>query len=403
MSEFATLERVPIRLRHPAAARLSTTAIWVLTVSVSIYGALALAGQSVSGVLPTAVSIVVGLCLLVLTMRLIEGANVPRAQLSLMLIVAVSGAMPIFVGVTPGAQIGDWVYAHMTLSALLLVADLVSARTIRSALSFIMVASLLTMFLGSAAFSVDERSVFEGGRLTGVLGHPNITGVAAALAIVCYIFTAKRFERVLGVALATVVGIGSVSITSIVALAAALLVAFFGRRLANLIVVLGLAVFMVPLVIVMTSRSGLDLSLLTGRVEIWAWLAATDINSAVGNGLTFFTDLRSSHDIVWFHAHNQALMDFTTQGVPGIILSFLTLAILGFAFARKEPLRLAAWVILVTHATTEIPLFLDHPSGRLMLLGAFVLVMCSSDVRDILIRSGRAWDAVAAKDEALRN
>ena len=274
-------------------------------------------------------------------------------------IIVLSGVLPILQPTQYPGNAGRWVITHLVVASFVLVYKAYSSQELLKPLLVLVMGSLLPLLWG-AGYSVDERSLLTVGRLTGVFGHPNVTGIAAVLLIILASTKLKPSKSAM-FAGASVLAL-SVSLTAFIALGLAVLVYFAGRlagRVSALVLVVASAV---PIYLVFGGNLGLDYSLFTGRVSIWVWLSQVQINPLQGNGIGFFQAFLDERAINWFHAHNQFVMDFATQGMPGL---FLTAALIASIFwATWNSPNVSAFTllaILLIEMTTEIPLYLDSP------------------------------------------
>lgn len=319
----------------------------------------------------------------------------------------IAAVVPVLLPPDLGTRVTwPWIVAH---AVLLLFVGLHSAfhrRDVTHCLTVLMISSVVSIVFGANAFLVDPRNLFFSGRLTGVLGHPNLTGIAAVLGILLCLSN-RRLLSALGVS-SIIVLLCSFSITSFVALAVGgVLIYTTNRALRASAALLALTSYFVPLLLVALFARGLNVQLFTGRVAVWEWIASLHFNALFGNGLTLFEDQAARHWIPWVHAHNQLLMDLATGGlILASVTIIIVLALWSRALSAIDPLPLSICAILTVHCFSEVPFFLDSPSGRLVLLVPLVLTILSK--ADILSdkkpsHSRLALGQVEQKDRVLRN
>lgn len=266
--------------------------------------------------------------------------------------------------------------AHVLVVGFVGAAPRLGEKDVFVVLTVMIVLSLLTPFvLGSAAFSVDERSLLSLGRLTGVFGHPNLTGMAGALVVVL----AWRHP---GRRLACVVAIGclalTASLTGMVAAAAGVASLMLGssapaRRALTTAVVVALAA---PALVAFLAPEWLTAGLFTGRGAVWLWVAQSDLDRVRGAGTELFDALRGSwFPIGWYHGHNQVLNDIAVGGVSLLATTAALLGRLRHLVADRR--AFAVWTVLAVTCITETPLHLDYPGSRVLLVGLVVIVLLS--------------------------
>jgi O-antigen ligase len=241
------------------------------------------------------------------------------------------------------------------------------------------IASLLTVALGPLAFSEDTRSVLFATRLTGVLGHPNVTAFMAVCAIVFGLHLGKRISTYLVVA--AIVTLATFSLTSFLALISGLVVLKILRtsRQRGIALKLSLAIMALPMIGVIGLGWSLNPELFTNRTSIWSWLKSYGAPPPFGYGLGFLNQRQAAGEVLWVHAHNQLMMTYFTQGIVGLLV-VVTLLLLLLKNSKFEPLSSSLFVMLCIGCTTEIPLFLDYPSGRW--LGCVVILILIKKYRD---------------------
>ncbi|MFB9818551.1 hypothetical protein [Arthrobacter ramosus] len=280
----------------------------------------------------------------------------------------------------PG-QNAQWVLAHVALIAMIFCAQFFSPQFIGGILRAGLMGSLLTLLGGANALSVDERSLFLlDGRLRGVYGHPNITGMVAVIALLLAIGN-SRWKKV-DVVLSVAVIASAVSLTSLVAaalgLAAWSLRSLLARRIAW---VVGLASLFVPALAVVMLGPRLDPALLTGRAAAWEWVLGLQIPVVSGLGIGLFDSLGAGKFVQWFHAHNQFIMDFSTGGLPLAGLTLGILAVLGFwAASTRDRRPFVMWFVLILQCFTEVPLWLGYPNGTLLSTSIIILLILGLEV-----------------------
>lgn len=308
----------------------------------------------------------------VIVMRLYERRRIPAWQKTSAVVLIALALIPAAAGGNPNGSVVLWIFGHLLAALILLQVDLLLFCDLRAALNFAMIFSVATIAFGELAFSVDPRSIVDAGRLTGVFGHPNVTGVAAALAALVNMFGPRRKFRRFFVVVALIVCLLSLSLTAILSLIFGFSVTLVRSvRVRWTAWTFGIvAFFIVPLIVILFDVL-LDPIFLTGRAEIWIWLYDVSDISAVGEGLDLFNGHRDYALIPWFHAHNQALMSLVTVGVLGMVLVASLVWILGVHAVRPGGVQFAVWIVLIVHSITEVPIHIDYPGARLFL---FVLV-----------------------------
>lgn len=370
-------------------------ALWVAIARLALY--VAVLGMSASTILgflqrsslqsvATSGSAIIVLLLLfgATFLSVVEGERPGRGLAGPLVIVLLSGLLPIVQYLLNGHSIEiSWLIAHAVLFLFIFLRPAYDLQILFRCLVLVMILSIGTMFLGQAAFSLDERNVFASGRLTGVLGHPNLSGMAAAIAIVVAIHLGRA--RSLQMALSLVVLVGSLSLTSMVCLAVglALIATAPSRQWRNLVIFGGVAAYLAPATWVFAGMNSLSSDLFTGRVAVWEWVANQPFNRAIGEGLNVFTSHSAIGAIPWVHAHNQFLMDLASGG---IVLAALTVSLFVALGKRANVsgnlLALAIWGMLLVQSITEVPLFADYFGGRLILtLVAILLITAGAQVK----------------------
>lgn len=289
------------------------------------------------------------------------------------------GVLPlIFKGVLVGNPL-TWFLSNVTLAAFYICAKFISVKLVWQLLGALNIGSLLTVFLGPLAFSEDTRSVIFASRLTGVLGHPNVTAYMAVCTIVLGLYLGKKFT--IYMLCAALVTVATFSLTSFLALFAGLivLVVFKKPRQRLFVSKLALGASSFPLVGVIVLGLNLGPDLFTNRSSIWSWLRSYGTPPPTGYGLGFLNQQQAAGEVVWVHAHNQLMMNYFTQGIVGLLV-VCGLLIFLMNGAEHNQLSSALFVMLCVECTTEIPLFLDYPSGRW--IGAVLVLVLIRSFRD---------------------
>lgn len=314
----------------------------------------------------------------------LTSSKVDFIGLSLFSILILSAAVPFIQRqILIDNTVRTWVVAHLIVALPVLMWRLIRLRTISLFLFLTSTISLVTIWFGYKAFSIDEKSLLSLGRLTGIFGHPNITGASAALLVLLLVSNKKI--NTLPFFTACALMLASLSTTSILALTASLIVLKISSPKIKLLVFwLSMFSLFIPLLLI-SFKIPVDTSLFTGRVKIWEWLSNYKVDFLNGSGLGLFETLHRSGQIPWVHTHNDLLMELTTGGLFAGITFILTVALLGFISLRSETnLSFAAWVFLVVTCFSEIPIFLDYPGGRtLFAIVSILLILISAKQRKI--------------------
>lgn len=291
----------------------------------------------------------------------------------------ICGALPfLFKGVLAGNPL-TWFLSNVALAAFYISAKFISLKLIWQIMGALNIASLLTVALGPLAFSEDTRSVLFASRLTGILGHPNVTAFMAVCTIVLGLHLGKRISPYM--LSAGLVTLATFSLTSFLALIAGVIVLVVLRtqRQRSFALTLSLAVMAFPIVGVIGLGLNLSPELFTNRSSIWSWLKSYGSPPTTGFGLGFLNQQQAAGEVVWVHAHNQLMMSYFTQGIVGLIaISALLLFVM--KGMKDDSLSSALFVMLCVECTTEIPLFLDYPSGRW--IGTVVVLILIKKFRD---------------------
>ncbi len=233
------------------------------------------------------------------------------------------------------------------------------------ALGILNIGSLLTSFLGASAFSEDTRSLLFPFRLTGLLGHPNVTAFVAAITVVYGIHRNQMKSPIL---ISAVVVLGATfSLTSVFCVITGLSILLLGRyrKIASSVSAFTMLVAASPIIGVLVLGLNLNPELFTNRSSIWTWLREYGSPPFGGFGLGFLNLQQVSGQVLWVHAHNQALMSFYTLGIAGLVsLTCLAIILLRLLTTSFSPITGACVAMLAIEATTEVPLFIDFPAGR---------------------------------------
>ncbi|WP_419202770.1 hypothetical protein [Paenarthrobacter nitroguajacolicus] len=293
------------------------------------------------------------------------------------LMLAVSALIPF---ISPDVDFpGDnrnWLITHLVFIAILMSAQFFTLELIATLLRAGLIASVATLLGGAQALAVDERSLFVlDGRLRGVFGHANMTGLVAVATLLLALGATKwrKFDLVLSVC----VVLAAMSLTSLAAACIGLAAWLVRARAARLaVLVLGLISLFVPMILVLTMGSRLDPQLFTGRSGTWQWALSLDFDRFTGLGTGLFETLGAGKFVPWFHAHNQVIMDYVTGGWPLATATVLLLASIGaWAVSAHDPRQLVLWCVLVLQCLTEVPLILNYPSGGMLSTAIIVVVI----------------------------
>lgn len=287
----------------------------------------------------------------------------------------------------------NWLITHLALIAIILSTQYFSYRFIAAVLRAGMVASLATLVGGAAALSVDERSLFLlDGRLRGVFGHANMTGLVAVAALLLALGSSrwKRLDLVLSVSVIA----AATSLTSLFAAGVGLAVWFVRKPPTRLFVwVVGILSLFVPAAAVQILGSHLDPTLFTGRTAAWQWAMALDVPPFRGLGIGLFEALGSGKLVPWFHTHNQVIMDYVSGGWPLALATVLLLISVGYWAATSSDRRqLVMWSVLVLQCATEVPFVLNYPSGSMLSTAIILLLIVRARQRSNNISRARQPD-----------
>lgn len=237
--------------------------------------------------------------------------------------------------------------------------------------------SLSSVLLGSKAWSIDGRLEFLNlpGRLTGLFGQPNVTALAAAFTIV--FLWGKNANRLnLSVAFLVLGLSASLTVISGLVLAGIYLLVFkrFGKLLQLFFHISLLTVsILYPFLIHFSQIDSIEARRFTGRVAIWEWTIQKISEPSFIPQIDLYSKLYqsdSSH-IVWFHAHNQFLMNWATGGLSAAMFGICLLLGIVLAAAQGKAtssLKFAIVTILLLNVIFEVPLTLDKLDARLLLL-----------------------------------
>lgn len=368
----------PARLDHPIPAALAKAGF------VFIFAAVCIPGFSVAvPQLPVPPGLgyalfVCGLVFLVISvfLAITEGASRDADPVVPVVLLSVSAVLPFLTPeVVYAIDNRNWLATHVALIAILMSAQFLSFAFIATILRVGMVASLATLVGGATALSADERSLFLlDGRLRGVFGHANMTGLVAVATLLLAL--GGRKWRKTDLLLSVIVVAAATSLTSLFAAALGLATWFITQRAAKLAVwATGMMSLFVPVAVVLTLGPELDPTLFTGRTAAWQWALTLDVPEWSGLGIGLFAELGSGKLVPWFHTHNQVIMDFVSGGWPLLCTTVLLLASVGLRAVRASDRRqLVMWSILVLQCATEVPLVLNYPSGAMFSTSIILLL-----------------------------
>jgi len=278
-------------------------------------------------------------------------------------LLVICGILPFLFKGGLGGNPFTWFLSNVTLAAFFLTGKSISRKVLWNLLGALNVGSLLSATLGPLAFSDDSRSLLFASRLTGILGHPNITAFLAVCTIVFGLYLGKRITPYTVSAL--LVAMATFSITSFFALLAglAIIVLLKTARQRSFAINSALVAMAVPIIGVLVLGWDLNPELFTSRSSIWSWLKAYGAPPPSGFGIAFLNQQQAAGQVTWVHAHNQLFMSYYTQGIIGLAVISLLLILL-VRGTKFNSLSSALLVMLFIEGTTEIPLFLDYPAGR---------------------------------------
>ena len=318
---------------------------------------------------PLALASLAGLSI---ALSFIENQIFSKTARLLAVLVLVAGCLPFVFKPPFAGNPTNWALTHFAFALSLLVMPRIDRGAYLALLKWLLVASTFSLVFGSAAISVDSRSWLIGGRLTGVFGHPNVTGMAAIACVVLCIWLKET--KTLFFVNACLVVVLSLSLTSLVALSAALLIWLLKSQRAKKLVTVSLAAAtLIPIVLTFAIGLHIDESLFTGRAGVWWILAHFDTPVLSGFGPGFIQSLLDGGDIPWFHAHDEIIMEYVSGGVPMLLTGIAVIFALAIKANRKsDGLAQAVAVAFFVYAITEVPLFLDNTLARLPL--AFIML-----------------------------
>lgn len=369
----------PTRFHHPIPAILAEAGFVATFVAVCIPGfSVAVPQLPVPGALGF-VLFVVGLLLLLSSVFLATTEGIDRSQEPWVpvSVLSVSAVLPfLHEDVVYATDNRNWLITHVALIAILLSSKFISFEFIGLVLRIGMIASLVTLVGGATALSADERSLFLlDGRLRGIFGHANMTGLVAVATLLLALGNGRRWRKT-DVLLSAIVIAAATSLTSLVAAGiglAAWLVT--GRAGKYAVWAVGMVSLFIPTAVVLAMGTQLDPGLFTGRTAAWQWALSLDVPSLTGLGIGLFAELGSGKLVPWFHTHNQVIMDFVSGGWPLVCTTVLLLAAVGLRAVRASDRRqLVMWSILILQCATEVPLVLNYPSGAMFSTSIILLL-----------------------------
>lgn len=320
----------------------------------------------------------VGLFLLLSSvfLSLSEGSTFRGTTLVPVGLLAISGVLPFLSPqVAYPADNRDWLITHLCLVSVLLSVRFLSLEFISTILRIGMVASICTLIGGANALSVDERSLFVlDGRLRGVFGHPNMTGLIAVAAFLLALGSRRWRKTDLVLSLSVIAA--AASLTSLVAAVVGIAAWLLRNQAARMLVwFAGLVSLFVPALLTLMLGSRLDPTLFTGRTAAWQWALRLDSPPLTGLGIGLFEKLGAGKWVQWYHTHNQVIMDYISGGVPLFLTTVILLAVVGYrAAVASDKRQFVTWCVLVLQCATEVPLALSYPSGA-MFSTAILLIL----------------------------
>ena len=271
----------------------------------------------------------------------------------------------------PGNALG-WLSAHILAGLFLLLADRIKPIFVEISIQVLIFSSLASSLWGPKAFASDLRSAYSYGRLVGAMGHPNLTGLVAAVGVIWFIQGASR--KPISLAASILLSALCLSLTSLVCVASGLIyIKVRSSTIRRGLLLTSLAVYLMPLIFVFLYHSAVDESLFTGRTGIWNWLASNIEPSIQGQGIGLFTLLSTTGDVIWAHAHNDLIMILVTTGFLGLALTMLFLLPMFlkiFTLPKKIGFLL---VVFLLFGVTEIPSYLDFPLVRVTLFALLTI------------------------------
>jgi hypothetical protein len=292
----------------------------------------------------------------------------------------------------PGNSL-TWIIATIGAACFFFMSRHMSGLTVWHLLGWLNIGSILTIFLGPSAFSEDVRSIIFSARLTGLLGHPNVTGFLAAVTVV-YALDKNRLLSLYSLSAMFVVVV-TFSLTSIGCLLIGSLIILLQRSGKRSIPILSKLLFWVSTLVAVAPFIGVVLlnlrltpELLTNRASIWNWLKDNGLPPLEGFGAGFLSTFQSAGVVPWSHAHNQFFMSYFSHGLLGLFLVSLFIYFLARGvWESSSPPALAFFSMLMIESTTEIPLFLDYPGGK-WIATVIVLIIIGQNVFKNNLKAG---------------
>lgn len=270
-----------------------------------------------------------------------------------------------FVAQAQGAGLASAaVLAHVILAAIPFVAGRLTLKTVSDVLVLSMSISLiLAVVMPEAVFSLDARAVISAlGRFKGVWGHPNIMGTVAVLGVILH-KSSRRPRYALSISCG--VALITLSYGAILSGVAALIYWRFARNQTWPVVVAVAGAASIPLMLALSAA--VPGHYFTGRVTIWRTALEVGGADRFGSGLTFYQDrLAADVHIGAYHAHNQILQGYATGGILLACAAVVTLLVM--AISAREAIGRTVVVVITVTAAVEVPLLLDFPGSRMVLL-----------------------------------
>lgn len=362
-----------IKTKLPAFSNIMLVGC-VSLISLNFFATRFLGGTSASGLIS---NMLVVLCLgqLFYSLALLQSSSFEsREDFWVAPVLVICAVLPFVFKGELGGNPFTWFVSNLALAAFFVAGKAISKKVIWNLMGALNVGSLMSAALGPLAFSEDSRSLLFASRLTGILGHPNITAFLAVCTIVFGLYLGKKITVYTVSAL--LVALATFSITSLFALIAGLVITGLLKTVKqrSFVINSALAAMSFPLIGVIVLGLKLNPELFTSRSSIWAWLKSYGSPPPSGFGLSFLNQQQAAGQVTWVHAHNQLFMSYYTQGIIGLaIIAFLLILLI--RKTKFEPLSSALLVMLFVEGITEIPLFLDYPSGRwISTVMVFVLI-----------------------------
>lgn len=314
--------------------------------------------------------LLLGCSLAALILRVCTSKSMGKAETLLGLVLLAQAIFPYLVDVPFPASGQNWLMGHCLVIGMVSLHPHLRASQYVRALTLVCIASLATFLaFGDSALSVDDRSLPGwDGRLRGVLGHPNVTGLGAAV-LLCLSPRLKSWVTV--IAVCTLLATGSLS--GMTAAAIGLTCRWVSRKWQLPLIAVAASVSVIPFLMVRGLWALPASDFVSHRGHIWQWLNGIPAPGRWGYGIEFFSMLKSqTGDVGWVHAHNEWVMRHTTGGLILVCLGVSLVAIAVWC-ALRHPRGPAPLSAMLMAAAAEVPFTIAYPGPRSWLVG---LVLC---------------------------